>query len=419
MVGLFVLITAVCLTLMGLNSSPGSLAGVKKRRVPRSTITDRNISNNITNKNTDNSSPIDEYPGDVFSLKAKQQGAVILHVLGLSYMFLALATVSDEFFIPTLEVITEEFGVSEDVAGATFMAAGGSAPELFTSLIGVFIANSNVGFGTIVGSAVFNVLFVIGMCAVFSKGVLELTWWPLFRDCSFYMISLTLLIIFFLDHRSGIKSKIYWWESCILMVCYLLYVLFMMYNVELEGFVKRFILPQNRVADESLVLSCRSSPRDTDLYIQKALEYMKDNSKEGQCFRFGLLQLVMRTIDPLRDASVGDLAREMESISSKMRCQSSCITARGNFSTVSSQLTLLDVDQGTDTMTLPNSTITTSQSIPSSLQEKQINLLAVNSSIGTTADNDDAHYIQLAEQNTDVEESSEDTVGVCRHEWVL
>ena len=64
-----------------------------------------------------------------------------------------------------------------------FMAAGGSAPELFTSFMGVFVAKSNVGFGAIVGSAVFNVLFVIGMCAIFSKDILALTWWPLFRDC--------------------------------------------------------------------------------------------------------------------------------------------------------------------------------------------------------------------------------------------
>lgn len=31
------------------------------------------------------------------------------------------------------------------------MAAGGSAPEFFTSVIGVFIAENNVGIGTIVG----------------------------------------------------------------------------------------------------------------------------------------------------------------------------------------------------------------------------------------------------------------------------
>ena len=62
----------------------------------------------------------------------------------------------------TFRSLFTSLGISEDVAGATFMAAGGSAPELFTSMIGVFIAFSDVGIGTIVGSAVFNILFVIG-----------------------------------------------------------------------------------------------------------------------------------------------------------------------------------------------------------------------------------------------------------------
>ena len=61
-----------------------------------------------------------------------------------------------------------------------------------------------MGIGTIVGSAVFNILFVIGMCALFSKTVLHLTWWPLFRDCTFYSISLLTLIVFFLDEASSI-----------------------------------------------------------------------------------------------------------------------------------------------------------------------------------------------------------------------
>ena len=85
-----------------------------------------------------------------------------LHIIGVIYTFFALAIICDDFFVPALEVLIETFEIEDDVAGATFMAAGGSAPELFTSLIGVFIAKSNVGFGTIIGSAVFNVLFVIG-----------------------------------------------------------------------------------------------------------------------------------------------------------------------------------------------------------------------------------------------------------------
>lgn len=72
-------------------------------------------------------------------------------MFGLMYMFIALAIVCDEFFVPALGVITEKLDISEDVAGATFMAAGGSAPEFFTSVIGVFIAQNNVGIGTIVG----------------------------------------------------------------------------------------------------------------------------------------------------------------------------------------------------------------------------------------------------------------------------
>ena len=53
------------------------------------------------------------------------------------------------------------------------MAAGGSAPELFTSIIGVFIAKNDVGIGTIVGSAVFNILFVIAACAFAAKEALR------------------------------------------------------------------------------------------------------------------------------------------------------------------------------------------------------------------------------------------------------
>lgn len=185
-----------------------------------------------------------EYPEDIFSLEDRKRGAVVLHIFGMIYMFIALAVVCDEFFVPSLTVITEKLMISDDVAGATFMAAGGSAPELFTSLIGVFISHSNVGIGTIVGSAVFNILFVIGMCALFSKEVLNLTWWPLFRDVSFYILGLIMLISFFLD------NIIQWWESLLLLMAYLTYVTFMKFNVQIESLVKRK-LNRNKVVKVS------------------------------------------------------------------------------------------------------------------------------------------------------------------------
>lgn len=43
------------------------------------------------------------------------------------------------------------------------MAISTSAPELFTNVIGTFLTKGDLGVGTIVGSAVFNVL-VVGSC---------------------------------------------------------------------------------------------------------------------------------------------------------------------------------------------------------------------------------------------------------------
>lgn len=181
-----------------------------------------------------------DYPTDYFSVEDRRQGYVVLHMFGMLYMFIALAIVCDEFFVPALTVITEKLEISDDVAGATFMAAGGSAPELFTSIIGVFISHSNVGIGTIVGSAVFNILFVIGMCALFSKEVLNLTWWPLFRDVSFYIVGLLMLIYFFLDNQIVLE------ESVSLLLFYTFYVTFMKFNPKCELII-RSILGSNQV----------------------------------------------------------------------------------------------------------------------------------------------------------------------------
>lgn len=187
---------------------------------------------NTTIDNATTASDSREFPTDLFSIEQKRHGAIILHIVGVLYMFVALAIVCDEFFIPALEIVAQSLKLSDDVAGATFMAAGGSAPEFFTSVVGVFFAKNAVGFGTIVGSAVFNILFVISMCALLARNVLALTWWPLFRDAIFYTIGLSVLIGFFYD------SKIEWYESLVLFSLYVLYAIFMGFNGKVECWVK-------------------------------------------------------------------------------------------------------------------------------------------------------------------------------------
>ncbi|XP_041341458.1 sodium/potassium/calcium exchanger 2 [Pyrgilauda ruficollis] len=259
-----------------------------------------------------------EYPEDLFSLEERRQGAVILHIIGMIYMFIALAIVCDEFFVPSLTVITEKLAISDDVAGATFMAAGGSAPELFTSLIGVFISHSNVGIGTIVGSAVFNILFVIGMCALFSKEILNLTWWPLFRDMSFYIIDLILLIIFFLD------NFIMWWESITLLTAYFCYVTFMKFNVQVEELVKKFL---NRNKVEKVTTDAEGkSPNagdkdDQTLTTKPRLQRGGSSaSLHNSLMRNSIFQLMIHTLDPLAEGKFKERASILHKIAKK-KCQ--------------------------------------------------------------------------------------------------
>lgn len=46
------------------------------------------------------------------------------------------------------------------MAAATFMAIATSAPEFFVNVVGTFITESDIGVGTVIGSAIFNTLGV-------------------------------------------------------------------------------------------------------------------------------------------------------------------------------------------------------------------------------------------------------------------
>lgn len=173
---------------------------------------------------------IHEFPGDVFTNRQRTQGAVLLHIFAALYMFLALAIVCDDYFVTSLEKICEKLHMSEDVAGATFMAAGSSAPELFASIIGVFITHGDVGVGTIVGSAVFNILCIIGVCGIFAGQVVYLTKFAVFRDSLYYILSVVALIVFIYD------EKIVWWESLILILMYVGYIIIMKFNTSMQNY---------------------------------------------------------------------------------------------------------------------------------------------------------------------------------------
>ncbi|TSN67079.1 Sodium/potassium/calcium exchanger 4 [Bagarius yarrelli] len=200
--------------------------------------------NNTTVEKNCSKPAIHEFPEDVFTNQQRSRGAVLLHIFAAVYMFLALAIVCDDYFVTSLEKICElrfdhlyatlficqKLHLSEDVAGATFMAAGSSAPELFASVIGVFVTHGDVGVGTIVGSAVFNILCIIGVCGIFAGQVVFLTKFAVFRDSIYYTLSVVALIVFIYD------GQIMWWESLVLMLMYVGYIVIMKFNTSMQKY---------------------------------------------------------------------------------------------------------------------------------------------------------------------------------------
>ncbi|KAJ7409475.1 hypothetical protein WISP_115025 [Willisornis vidua] len=76
-----------------------------------------------------------EFPEGFFTPQERKDGGIVIYFIIILYMFLAVSIVCDDYFLPSLEIISECLGLSQDVAGATFMAAGSSAPELVTAFL--------------------------------------------------------------------------------------------------------------------------------------------------------------------------------------------------------------------------------------------------------------------------------------------
>ena len=88
----------------------------------------------------------------------------------MAVVFWCLSVVCEERFVPALAVVCEVLRIPDDVAGATLMAAGASSPEVFSSLIALFVTHSALGVGTVVGSEIFNHLCICAGSVFFARG---------------------------------------------------------------------------------------------------------------------------------------------------------------------------------------------------------------------------------------------------------
>lgn len=86
--------------------------------------------------------------------------------LALLIVGFALLVAGAEQLIRGASRLAAGLGVSPLVIGLTVVSYGTSAPELFISTISSWAGESDLAFGNVVGSNIFNILFILGLCAL-------------------------------------------------------------------------------------------------------------------------------------------------------------------------------------------------------------------------------------------------------------
>ena len=93
----------------------------------------------------------------------------LMILMGIGGM--ALIILGSDVTVDAATALAKMFGMSERFIGLTIVALGTSLPELFTSVIAAKKGKADIAIGNIVGSNIFNFLFVVGSSAIITPVV--------------------------------------------------------------------------------------------------------------------------------------------------------------------------------------------------------------------------------------------------------
>lgn len=152
-------------------------------------------------------------PMDLSYKEMKPHKAVFLTILGMAFIILGA-----DFTVKGAVFIAGKLGIPDVVVGLTIVAAGTSLPELVTSVIAAKKGESDIAIGNIVGSNVFNMLFVLGSASGITAFKLDVS--------AVYDMILLLVISIIAFALMWTGRKVTRKEGALLMLCYLAFVLY-------------------------------------------------------------------------------------------------------------------------------------------------------------------------------------------------
>lgn len=129
----------------------------------------------------------------------------------------AVLSFGAHFFVQSSSHLARRLGISPVIIGLTVVAFGTSAPEMAVNGMAAMQGNTDIAMGNVVGSNIFNVAFILGLCAIIK---------PLFVSAQLIKIDIPIMLF---------SSVLLWWmaqdgsissmESSLLLVCVFSYTL--------------------------------------------------------------------------------------------------------------------------------------------------------------------------------------------------
>ncbi|MCT4605836.1 MAG: calcium/sodium antiporter [Marinisporobacter sp.] len=129
--------------------------------------------------------------------------------------------VGGELVVRSSTKIATDFGISETLVGLTIAAIGTSLPEMITCITAAAKKHSDLAVGNIVGSNIFNILFVLGTSSIVSPISVEE---KLFVDVLFMIGYTSILFIFSKTHHQITRM-----EGSILFLSYIVYMVYIIW----------------------------------------------------------------------------------------------------------------------------------------------------------------------------------------------
>ena len=156
--------------------------------------------------------------------------------------------------------VAERMNIPQIVIGLTVVAMGTSMPEFCVSLISALKGTPDLAVGNVVGSNIFNSLFIVGITATIAPmAILRAT---VMKDIPFALVASVILLMMCLDGRIGRIDAA---------VLFSLFMIFMFMTLKSAKINKQELEEENKLAEKALKSVPKMSPAMSVVWILAGL----------------------------------------------------------------------------------------------------------------------------------------------------